>query len=226
MATTLYFIRHAAADDDGFDASALDREMRGADDPPLTSRGRSQARKLAPAIFDLGATRLVSSTLARAVETASIINSATGISHTDQLATLNEVRPGQLASETLAELARRSPGTRLPRRLRRRVDAAWYRTVSTAYFVQWLRGRTNDGDDPESVRARVDDVLDQLAQMPEERVAVVGHGYWIFYMVMRCLGAPPSYRSDLRPWVENCSVTTLVGDGDGYRLERFAQRFG
>ena len=76
-----------------------------------------------------------------------------------------------------------------------------------------------------TVVARIERCLARLGAMPEPRVAVVGHGYWIFYMVLCCVPRGPRHLYEVRPWVDNCSVTTLVRSGIGrFRLAGFARR--
>lgn len=228
MPRELYFIRHAVPVNDArsFRFSSLARDMRGEEDQPLSARGREQARALAPHLARFGPERVVSSTLERAVETAEVLADATGVPHDVRLPELNEIAPGMLPQPATNALARLSSVTALPGFARARAGVAWYRALSTFYFVQWLRGRTRGGEAPDQVRRRMERALAVLEAMPEERVAVVGHGYWIFYFVLRCLRPTPRYLLDVRPWVENCSVTTIARtDSRAYRLVDFAREY-
>jgi len=229
MPRELYFIRHAVPTNDarGFRFSSLARDMRGEQDRPLSERGRQQARALAPHLARLRPERIVSSTLARAVETAAVLSDDLGTPFETHIPELNEIAPGVLEPGTSNALARMSSMSALPAFARSRAGRAWYRGLSTYYFAQWLRGKTRDGEAPADVRRRMERAMMAIDALPESRVAVVGHGYWIFYFVLRCLRPTLRYLIDVRPWVENCSVTTVAQRAPReYRLVRFAREYG
>jgi broad specificity phosphatase PhoE len=221
MADQLLFIRHAAP----APRPPAEQFVAGYD-PPLAARGREQARRLAPHVAALGATRLVSSRLRRARETAALIAEGAAIPHTDALDELDEITPGALRGRWLGGLAGLDPA-RAPAALRPGMDAAWDRVLSTLHFAAWLRRRSRGGEDPAAVIARIERSLARLAALPEPRVAVVGHGYFIFCLALRSLPRGPRHLVALRPWVAHCSVTTLVrADAGRFRLASFARRVG
>jgi broad specificity phosphatase PhoE len=227
MPRELYLIRHAVPLNDArsFRFSSLARDMRGVQNQSLSERGQAQARRLAPHLARLAPERIVSSTLERAAETAEILARGTGAPFETRIPELNEIAPGTLPTGMTDALARLSSMSALPRALRARAGETWYRALSTYYFAQWLRGRTRGGEAPDAVRRRMERALSKIDALPEERVAVVGHGYWIFYFVLRCLRPTIRYLVDVRPWVDNCSVTTISRrEKSSYRLVRFARR--
>jgi 2,3-bisphosphoglycerate-dependent phosphoglycerate mutase len=65
-ATEVWLVRHG----DCYAGQGRDRSARGDDDPPLSARGRQQARRLGERIRRVGVTAVYSSPLRRAVETA------------------------------------------------------------------------------------------------------------------------------------------------------------
>jgi phosphohistidine phosphatase SixA len=85
----LFLVRHAHADPGDPD------ELR-----PLSPRGRAQARELAERLVKVEPTRIVSSPLLRARETASAIGIATGA----EVAVDDRLSPGAVAEELLAAL--------------------------------------------------------------------------------------------------------------------------
>jgi phosphohistidine phosphatase len=85
----LFLVRHAHADPGDPD------ELR-----PLSPRGRAQARELAERLVEVEPTRIVSSPLLRARETASAIGIATGA----EVAVDDRLSPGAVAEELLAAL--------------------------------------------------------------------------------------------------------------------------
>ncbi len=74
-----------------------------ADGPVLTEAGRRQAREAAELLAGLGATRLISSDLTRAVETAEIIAARLGLA-VETEAALREQRLGDLEGRLAGEL--------------------------------------------------------------------------------------------------------------------------
>ncbi len=69
----IHLVRH------GETAPNRDRLALGRADPPLTDRGRDQAQRLAAVLAPTGATRVVTSPLARARETGGMIAAALGV---------------------------------------------------------------------------------------------------------------------------------------------------
>ncbi|MBN1400376.1 MAG: histidine phosphatase family protein [Anaerolineae bacterium] len=69
----LYLIRHCRTRWND------DHRVQGSNDIPLSNEGRAQARELAPALERLGIQRIISSPLARALETARIYGAHLGV---------------------------------------------------------------------------------------------------------------------------------------------------
>ena len=78
-------------------------------------------------------------------------------------------------------------------------------------------GGVRAGWDLRAVEDRVYGVLARLDELPEDRLVVTGHGYWILLCSLFAGGAA-RYR-----WIDNCSVTRIDADGAGrYRVVTFA----
>lgn len=104
------FIRHGQTDWN------LQRKAQGAVDIPLNATGRAQAREAAAALRLLGPTRIVSSDLSRARETAEILAAELGIARIDLEPDLREVSFGELEGASWnADFARFYAGAFTPR---------------------------------------------------------------------------------------------------------------
>ena len=202
MKRSYYFVRHGQAvyQERGFDRTAYPKET----DWPLSSTGVTQAHRVAPLVLRFGIERVVSSRLERARHTASVIAARGQLPHEHLWAGLNEVHPTTLrAGRPEATLHNWSwlDGYRAARAVRRSVAG---------------RGPT-PGWDIRGVEDRVFGILARLDELPESRLVVTGHGYWILLCSL-FLGGELRYR-----WIDNCSVTRVDADGSGrYRVVSFA----
>ncbi len=193
-ARSYFFVRHAQA----AHQRLFRRGTGGAH--PLTSRGRRQARRAAPILANAGVTRVVSSTLLRARQTAALFERGAGLRYEDTWPELDEISP---------QLFRDAAAPRVPE---------WWAGITGA----WRLHRHLDGGLPgtramDDVRALILGVLARLDALPDARVAVVTHGYW---MLLMALIVPGNLR--LRP-IANCDVTRVDADRGHYRLHGFAQ---
>lgn len=93
----IVFVRH------GETAANRAGVLLGREDPPLTDRGRRQAELLADALAAAGATRIVSSPLARTRQTATAIGAVLGLS-VDVDERLVEMDYGEWEGRSFAEL--------------------------------------------------------------------------------------------------------------------------
>jgi probable phosphoglycerate mutase len=195
--TRLVVVRHGVTD--------WNREGRfqGHLDPPLSEIGRSEAALVAERIAAddlLSPARIISSSLARAAETAAAIGSASGVG-VEPDDRLMEIGQGEWEGRTHAELEV--------------ADARRYRAWRDAAGVRQPPG----GESIESAMARVGAVLDELATPDAGTVCLVSHGG-----TMRVLARLLFDLADDRSWaldVDNASVgvATLV-DGR-WRLDRW-----
>lgn len=222
-----YFVRHGLplSEDASFGLSGFERDMLGEVDASLSITGREQAARVVGFVRDAGAELIISSTRRRARETAQVIATGSGLPLGEAFAELDEIAPGRLPLGR-PPLLRLLLSRRWPRALRRRVGHALRGALSLLYIVQWRRGRTTEGDEIDAARRRVQQLLARLDAMPERRIVVVGHAYWILLMALEAVAGGP--RNLLRlGWVDNCSVTRVDSDGaGGYQLVYFARRAG
>jgi probable phosphoglycerate mutase len=172
-------------------------------DPPLSEIGRREAALVAERIAAddlLSPARIISSSLARAAETASAIGTASGVG-VEPDDRLMEIGQGEWEGRTHAELEV--------------ADARRYRAWRDAAGVRQPPG----GESIDSAMARVGAVLDELATPDAGTVCLVSHGG-----TMRVLARLLFDLADDRSWaldVDNASVgvATLV-DGR-WRLDRW-----
>ena len=219
MRRRYYFIRHAQPENEAasFRASALRRDMLGLANHPLSPKGRTQARALAPSLPLAGVTRIQSSGLLRARETASELSDVSGIAYRGVHEELNELAPGEIMSRgsrwAMAGLA----GTR-PRSVRRRLTPWVGGAITAWHLVEWRRGRTRGGDDLGATVERIRAMMAVFDRDEDERMAIVGHGYWIFLLAFHVAGGAPANLAKLR-WIGHCHVTRIDADGRGnYRF--------
>jgi len=219
-----YFIRHGSPhiESSEFNVAGFEKAMLGLMDPPLSVKGRQEALALAEPVRRLGVERLISSTLLRASETASLIAQDTGIPFEHQYDDLKEFAPGAHApgeSRILDFLA--SPVW--PQLAREWFMPKLYRFLVIYYLAQWRIGKTTGGDSLAQMREKVYRILSVLDSMPETKIAAVCHGYWIFFLKYVIAGARK--RDLLRySWVHTCSVTRVDVLGERcYRVGFYAR---
>ncbi|MCZ4500711.1 MAG: histidine phosphatase family protein [Marmoricola sp.] len=197
--TRLVLVRH------GQTAWNLEGRAQGHTDVSLDDVGRAQAAALVPYLAAMRPTRLVSSDLARARETAAFLASATGLEvRTD--ARLREFDVGERAGLTVAEFAERYP------------DA----------YASWKGGHITGGvpgaETPDEVVARVVPALREAwdGTGPEETTVVVSHGACLKVSLLALLGWPDAVGSTLRG-LDNCGWVVLEEDpvGRGVRLTAY-----
>ncbi len=198
MHRSYFFVRHGRAvyQERGFDH----RSYPLGTDWPLAPMGHEQAKAVRAPLLTRGVERVVSSALERAKQTAGHIAEQT-VPYEHRWPALNELQPKKL---------RRSRDRR----------PEWVDGVGMARAMRrFSQGRPTGEWDIDGVASRVDDVLRRLDRMPEPRLAVVCHGFWIWMLAVR-LGGPPRLR-----WIQNTSVTRVDADGRGrHRLVSFAVR--
>jgi broad specificity phosphatase PhoE len=195
--TRLVVVRHGVTD--------WNREGRfqGHLDPPLSEIGRREADLVAARIASddlLRPQRVVSSSLARAVQTAAVIGEASGVAvETDDR--LMEIGQGEWEGRTHAELEVS--------------DARRYRAWREAAGVRQPPG----GESLQSATARVSAVVDELATLDSGTICLVSHGG-----TMRVLARLLFDLADDRSWaldVDNASVGVATLVAGRWRLDRW-----
>jgi broad specificity phosphatase PhoE len=193
----LIFVRHGVTN--------WNREGRwqGRLDPPLSEGGRREARMIADRLAadpDLRPARILSSTLARASETAGIIGTSVGIV-VEPEPLLVEIGAGEWEGRTHAELAA-SDGERY---------RAWRTTP----------GYGPPGGEPISeATERVRSVLADATASPTWPVLLVSHGGTLRILARLLLDLSAERAESVD--IDNASVSSAVrADGGMWRLERW-----
>lgn len=173
----------------------FNREQRwqGHKDSLLTPRGRQQAREAAERLAEVPVTRLLSSTLGRAQQTASVVADRLGLA-IESDGRLREVGFGDCDGMTEAEIEARWPGL-----------AAWRAED------RWNRASPN-GESYNDVRARLADFAgehDLAARLENanEILLLVGHGRSHAILAGLLLG-----------WPDNWIIETHLENAEPYRL--------
>jgi probable phosphoglycerate mutase len=175
-------------------------------DVPLDEVGHAQAAAAAPHLAALGPVALWSSDLARARQTASYVEAATGLVATPD-PRLREYDVGMRTGLTLAELADKHPEE----------HAAWLRTRS------WdvVPGAESAAEVTERVVAALRDCLAALE--PGETGVVVAHGACLKVSLLALLGLPLEADRAL-VHLDNCGWASVVEQHHGQvRLTSYNQ---
>ena len=182
----------------------VDRRMQGRLDPELDEVGEAQAAEAAPLLTAFSPVRLVASDQRRAWRTAEIAASATGVPPRPE-PRLRETSVGEWEGHTGDE-----------------VEAGWPGGIDT-----WRSDPTfapPGGESRCDVAARavpvVDDLAEELADVPEATALLVAHGGCIVALTASVLGWPIAAWSTLHP-LPNCRWAVLEhreDRGDRWRL--------
>lgn len=194
----LLVVRHGVTDWN------LEGRFQGHLDPPLGDDGHDEAEQLAERLArdpDLRPRRIVSSTLARALETAGAIGRAVAV-EVEPDARLIEIGQGEWEGRTHADLA----------------------IVDADRYAQWQRDagiRQPPGGEPiESATARVSALLAEIEASPGPwPVCVVSHGGTLRILARVLLRA-----ASVASWtldVDNASLGVCTAIDDGWRLDRW-----
>jgi len=184
----LVFIRH------GTSTWNDERRIQGQLDPPLSEKGRDQARKLGARFRDVEVDGFYSSDLSRARETAEAIAEQIGRAP-EFLAELREVALGEWEGLQRAEIVARYPD----------------------HWSRWTEHPSWDivpgGEGTEAFEARVGAAIETLvARHRSGQVLVVTHGGVIQVALLRVVGRSSN---GLFPFtIDNASVTVLQGSPD------------
>lgn len=174
----------------------LQARIQGWSDIELNDSGRAQAEQAAPAIADLGPTRIISSDLARAQATAQVLARLTGL-RVEIDERLRERCFGQLEGLTREEIAERFPE-----------EAHTWRTGRAEGRVARLgiEGRLAAG-------SRLAQVVDDWEKKPDDLVVIVAHGGIISAALTILLGINPD---EFHPFggLGNCHWAVLAPQTD------------
>jgi broad specificity phosphatase PhoE len=184
----LLFIRH------GSSTWNDERRIQGQLDPPLSEKGREQARRLAERLHDTPIDGFYSSDLARARDTAEFIAAQVG-RQPELLPELREVALGEWEGLNREEIIARYP-------------AEWERWAD---HPSW--DIVPGGEGSEAFEGRVGAAIEGLiARHSTGRVLVVTHGGVIQVALLRVVGRSSN---GLFPFtIENTSITVLQGTPD------------
>jgi broad specificity phosphatase PhoE len=166
-----------------------ERRIMGSLDIPLSDEGRSQCELLGRVLGGFGITRIVSSPLARAEQTAQILAGHLGVELSFD-SDLEEVRFGRWQGLTYEEI---------------RDDPDYGH-----FAVDPIRRPTPGGETVIEVQARGLAAIDRAR--PGERTLFVSHGDIIRAALCHFLAVPLDQFRRLR--IDNCGVSALVQEGD------------
>ena len=158
-----------------------ERRWTGHGDPPLSEIGRAQAKEACETFRSNGFDTVTSSTLVRAIETASIIASALGLLRREPMRHFDERFAGQVSGMTSAEIEARWPG----------------------FLEQWKCGTPVEIPGGEPWQAFVDRALEGLEhlQAVPGRILVISH-MGVQRAIEHGLGRPLSWYGNLEGfWV-------------------------
>ncbi|MBI2613109.1 histidine phosphatase family protein [Candidatus Kaiserbacteria bacterium] len=159
---TVYFVRHG-------EAEVNVSSTFGAEDTPLTDKGREQARSVAERCAKLPIDVIIASTMERAQETASIVS-----------------RRIELPTEAVELFEERHRPSVLYGKERDNVEA-------NRIYLQWIDAfftsgnRVEDGDNFLSLKERAGKALSYLQERPEANILVVTHGFFLRTILARII---------------------------------------
>jgi 2,3-bisphosphoglycerate-dependent phosphoglycerate mutase len=171
----IYVVRH------GESTWNAERRWTGQGDPPLSGIGRAQAREACETLGGDGFDAVGSSSLVRALETASIIASVLCLPQLEPMRHFDERFAGEMSGMTSAEIEARWPG----------------------FLAQWKSGAPVEipGGEPwQAFVARAREGLERLRTVPG-RILVISH-MGVQRAIEHALGRPPSWYGNLEGlWV-------------------------
>ncbi len=182
-ATTFYFVRHGESE------ANLDGRMQGRTESPLTPAGRAQATRTGSFFRGRGITKLLSSPLGRARETAALLRLGGELPEPEIVPDLQELDLGMFSNLRYEELS-----TLHPREFRAFQAKSWA-AVPDAEPNAELRRRAG----------RVWAHLIELAQSGHTEILSVSHGGFLQWIIKETFG---NGSEDWMPMVEaqNCGI--------------------
>ncbi len=178
----IYVIRH------GETQWNKEEVFRGRKDILLNETGQKQAEMVGLYLRDKGITRIVSSPLGRAVQTAEAISRTTGVP-IERMEEFTDINFGIWEGLTLQKVEESYPA-----------DLAVWKTSPERF-------RVNGGETLATVRERIEDGLLKTAHVEEGSIAVVTHRVICKLLVLQCLKIGNEHFWDLR--YDPASITLL-----------------
>ncbi len=192
----LILVRH------GQSQGNIDGRIQGHDDP-LTGLGRTQARAAGEALAKRGGiTHLYASSLDRALETATIIGEAIGLTPVP-VPGLAEINAGTAVGLLLAEWAAQHPE-----------QAARMEAQEQALTERWAGGE-NGQEFADRVFAAYDEIVNRHLGT-DDVVVAVSHGGPLAWISARVHGDPIDQWPRSRGIFLNCSISVLSVGPDGH----------
>lgn len=223
----IYWIRHGEMEFrahklDSFDTinSLFNQETQGS----LSGRGRVEARAVAEHFSGKRLDAIYASPLLRAKETAEATAEVLGMP-VEVREEITELRTGRLPEGSAAHrILSGISGSPFPKPVKRILLGG---SLIPLYFRNWRAGRTEGGESPAELEARIDAMFNHLRNEHGEdaHVALFAHGYLIFYLTsvwsQRSL---TSLHPLVRPYIPNGSITTMeVSDHPRPRVLSYAE---
>ncbi len=175
-----YLIRHGETD-----WNIKYRRLQGHTDIPLNEIGKSQALEIAPIVAKLNVTRLISSDLSRAFETAQLINQNGLPLLIDR--NLREVKLGEAEGKTPDEI-----DLKLGHEFRKN----W-----SSPLEQYKDLKFSNGESRRDVINRISPAITQyLEQYPNDLIAFVSHGFAIRSLIYESTQVHGDF------FVKNCTI--------------------
>jgi broad specificity phosphatase PhoE len=165
-------------------------------DVPLNTHGKHQVERLATLMRNIGLGALYSSDLRRAVETADVIGRHSGLDPRLDMR-LRERNIGRWQGLKLEEVRQ------------------WFPDQYALYMSDRMAFRIPDGETLLDVQARMRGAFDDIvSEDAAESIAIVSHTVSIRVLLMTLIDGFDA--EEIR--LGNSSVTTIVRDGDGWRM--------
>ena len=193
---TIYFVRHG-------EAEVNVSETFGAEDTPLTEKGRKQAQVSAKRCAHLKAEVMFVSTMERARETASFVSELIDISTVPSDLFRERKRPSSLIGKH-----REEPEANL-------LHEQW----TDSFFTE--NSRVEDGENFEDLKERAGNILAYLKTRPEETILVVMHGFMMrmlfAYIIFGDALTAAEFYKFIRAVrsVENTGISVVLYDPEG-----------
>jgi len=195
---TIYFVRHG-------EAEVNVSETFGAEDTPLTDKGREQARSLAERCSHLSAEVMLVSTMERAKETASYISRLvdTPVEFSDSIR--ERKRPSSLIGKH-----REEPEAN-------RLHEQW----TGSFFKEGIR--VEDAENFQDLKERAKNILAYLEDRPEGRILIVMHGFMMRMLFAYIIFGETLTASEFYKFiravrsVENTGLSVVLYDPEGER---------
>ena len=190
---TVYFVRHGE--------STINAQMHDTwqdSNSPLTDKGIEQARFIAERVKKLNPDALLSSNMARAKETAQHISEATGLSPTFSDLFCERINPTSFVGMHIDD------------------------PVSVVLTREWVQTlytddrKVQDGENFAELYERAGKAFSFLEERPEERIAVVTHGFFLRMLLARVM-----FRDELTPQIFKNIAVTIRTDNTGVTIFQF-----